>query len=87
MKKITSLFCALMIMMSASAMGSNARSIEMKHRQHMLREAMIRNNGQLPVQVKAPQKKAETINLTILDKPYVSLNDNQVYISMTAEEN
>ena len=68
-------------------MGSNARSIEMKHRQHMLREAMIRNNGQLPVQVKAPQKKAETINLTILDKPYVSLNDNQVYISMTAEEN
>lgn len=90
MKKITSLFCALMIMMSASAVGSNARSIEMKHRQHMLREAMIRNNGQLPTQVKAPQKKAETINLTIANKPYVSGNDYgtpQVYISMTAEEN
>jgi len=90
MKKFTSIFCALMIAMSASAMGSDARSIEMKHRQHMMREAMVRNNGQMPTQVKAPQQKAETYNLTIADKPYVSSNDYgtpQVYISMTAEEN
>ena len=87
MKKFTSLLCALMIIMSASAMGRDARSIEMKHRQHVMREAMVRNNGQLPVQVKAPQQKAETIDLTIETKPYVSGNDNQVYISMTSEEN
>ena len=90
MKKFTSFICALMVLMSASAMGSNARSIELKHRQQVMREAMIRNNGQMPTQVKAPQQKAETINLTIADKPYVSGNDYgtpQVYISMTAEEN
>ena len=90
MKKITTLICALMVLMSASAMSSNARSIELKHRQQVMREAMIRNNGQMPTQVKAPQQKAETINLTIADKPYVSGNDYgtpQVYISMTAEEN
>lgn len=89
MKKITSLFCALMIMMSASAVG-NTRSTELKHRQQTMREAMIRNNGQLPTQVKAPQQKAETIDLTIETKPYVSSNDYgtpQVYINMTAEEN
>lgn len=90
MKKFTSFVCALMIAMSASAVGRDARSIEMKHRQQTTREAMIRNNGQLPTQVKAPQQKAETINLTIADKPYVSSNDYgtpQVYISMTSEEN
>lgn len=90
MKKFTSLFCALMILMSASAMGVDARTIEKKHRQQVMREAMIRNNGQLPIQVKAPQLKAETINLTISDKPYVSSNDwggnQQVYISMQADE-
>ena len=79
-----------MILMSASAMGVDARSIEKKHRQQIMREAMIRNNGKLPIQVKAPQLKAETINLTFSDKPYVSSNswgDPQVYISMTADEN
>ena len=91
MKKLTSLFCALMLMMSASAMGNDARTIEMKHRQAVMREAMIRNNGQLPVCVKAPQQTQEVYNLTVLDKPYLSPNTwgevPQLYISMTSEEN
>lgn len=91
MKKFTSFLCVIMLVaLSASAVGNNARTIELKHRQAVMREAMNRNNGQLPKVVKAPQQKQETINLTIADKPYVSSNDYgtpQVYISMTAEEN
>ena len=71
-------------------MSNDTRTFELQRRQAIMREAMIRNNGQLPFCAKAPQLQQETYNLTIEDKPYVSANswgDPQVYISMTSEEN
>lgn len=90
MKKIFTLICAAVLALSASAMSNDARSLEMKHRQEVMREAMIRNNGQLPICVKAPQLKQEVINLTIEMKPTVNsyeYGNPQVYVSITSEEN
>lgn len=82
MKKITSLFCALMIMMSASAAALDFQAQQKARIGQEIFRAQQMNHGILPRTFKAPSAKQEEYDLTIAKDYYTSAYGTSAYLSM-----